>query len=98
MSNVTEIRPMAGGATIKVIASKIAEALKARNRAETCVIVNTLALDGQGSDFDNRIAESLRGDAWDGLADAYIAMQEAMHIIPESDWPEGFELDEGAVS
>ncbi len=96
MSNVTEIRPMASGATIKVIAAKIAEALKARNRAETSVIVNTLALDGQGSDFDDRIAESLRGDAWWGLADVYASLQQAMRLIPESDRPENFELDPDA--
>src|SRR5690242_10366048 len=84
-------------ATMKLIAARIAHALEARDRAETCVIVSTLALDGQGSDFDYRIAQSLRGDAWDGLADAYNALQEAMHLVPESDRPDGFHLDDGAL-
>lgn len=81
--------------TLKRLAAKLQKALTERERTETSVIVATLALEGQGADFDYRIAQELKAHAWDGLADIYVALHQAMHLIPPDDRPDGFLPDAG---
>lgn len=83
------------GTKLKRLAAKLQKALTERERTETSVIVATLALEGQGADFDYWIARELKAHAWDGLADVYIALHQAMHLIPPDDRPDGFLPDAG---